>query len=274
MRQALRRWIGRCAAATGLLALVASALTASPAQAAGSAQASGSAQATGSTQATSSAQPATHPPVRVPDSLAQRLQPCTLCHGAEGRAGREGYLPRIAGKPAAYLYQQLLNFRDGRRANAAMADLLALQSDAYLSEMAGYFAALSLPHAPPPQIKAAPQVLARGQALALQGDAERKLPACSACHGASLGGRWPAVPSLLGLPRDYLIGQLGSWRTGSRRAVAPDCMAQISRRLSAADIGAVAAWLAAQAVPAGQQAEAPGMPPPPMDCGAIPQPGA
>ena len=255
MRRALRRWTGRCALAAGLVALVGSALTAS-------------AQATGSVQVTA------YPPVLVPDSLAQRLQPCTLCHGAEGRAGREGYLPRIAGKPAAYLYQQLLNFRDGRRANAAMADLLALQSDAYLAEMAGYFAALALPHAPPPPLKTPPQLLARGQALALQGDAERKLPACSACHGASLGGRLPAVPSLLGLPRDYLIGQLGSWRTGSRRAVAPDCMAQISRRLSAEDISAVAAWLAAQAVPAGQQAEAPSTLPPVMDCGAMPQPGA
>ena len=266
MRRALRRWLGRCAAAAGSLALVVGALTAINAQAAGSAP-------TASAQTAGSAQPATYPPVHVPDSLAQRLQPCTLCHGAEGRAGREGYLPRIAGKPAAYLYQQLLNFRDGRRANAAMAELLALQSDAYLSEMAGYFAALVLPHAPPPPIKTAPQVLARGQALALQGDAERKLPACSACHSASLGGRLPAVPSLLGLPRDYLIAQLGSWRTGSRRAVAPDCMAQISRRLSAADIVSVAAWLAAQAVPAGQQAEPPSALPPVMDCGAMPQPG-
>jgi cytochrome c553 len=36
---------------------------------------------------------------------------CTLCHGKEGVAGTDGYYPRIAGKPAGYLYQQLLNFR-------------------------------------------------------------------------------------------------------------------------------------------------------------------
>ena len=34
------------------------------------------------------------------------------------------------------------------------------------------------------------------------------------------------VPGLLGLPRDYLNGQLGAWRSGQRRAVEPDCMAQ------------------------------------------------
>ena len=50
-------------------------------------------------------------------------------------------------------------------------------------------------------------------------------------------------------------------------------MAQISRRLSAEDISAVAVWLAAQSVPAEQQAEPPGTRPPTMDCAAIAQPG-
>lgn len=199
-----------------------------------------------SAQAALGAPPA--PPVSVPDTLAQRLQPCMGCHGGQGRASREGYLPRIAGKPAAYLYQQLLNFRDGRRSNATMAGLLAFQSDAYLREIASHFAALDLPHDPPPPPSANPAQLARGQQLATQGDAAQQLPACAACHGPALTGSLLAVPSLLGLPRDYLIGQLGAWQTGSRRAIAPDCMAQLARRLAPADVSAVAAWLAAQPV--------------------------
>lgn len=193
---------------------------------------------------------ATAPPVAVPDTLAQRLQPCMACHGAEGRASRLGYLPRIAGKPAAYLYQQLLNFRDGRRSNATMAGLLALQTDAYLQEIAAYFSALDLPHPPPPAATATAAEMAHGRQLVLQGDAARKLPACTACHGQALGGSTPAVPGLLGLPRDYLIAQMGAWQTGTRQALAPDCMAHISRRLAADDVSAIAAWLAAQAVPA------------------------
>lgn len=203
-------------------------------------------------QAATSATPA--PPVSVPDTLAQRLQPCMACHGAQGRASREGYLPRIAGKPAAYLYQQLINFRDGRRNNTAMAGLLAHQSDAYLREIAGYFAALDLPHPPPPAPGANAAVLARGQQLVLQGDDERKLPACTACHGPALTGSLQAVPGLLGLPRDYLIAQLGAWQTGTRHALAPDCMAQITRRLAPDDVSAIAAWLAAQPVPPGAPA--------------------
>lgn len=194
------------------------------------------------------------------------------CHGAQGRAGRDGYLPRIAGKPEGYLYHQLLNFRDGRRQNATMTRLLAQQTDTYLREMAAYFAALDLPYAAPPAAAALPGVLARGQALAQQGDATRQLPACSACHGAQLTGALPAVPGLLGLPRDYLIAQLGAWQTRQRQAVLPDCMADISQRLSAADVGALASWLAAQPVPAQQHAQAAASGPAPLPCGSVLEP--
>ena len=83
-----------------------------------------------------------------------------------------------------------------------------------------------------------------------QGDPSRQLPACTACHGDALTGVAPAVPGLLGLPRDYLNSQLGAWRTGSRRAHSPDCMADIARRLTPEDLTSVAQWLSSQALPA------------------------
>ena len=66
------------------------------------------------------------------DSMAQRTLACTACHGDQGRAGPDGYYPRIAGKPAGYLYNQLLNFREGRRHYALMTGLLDPLSNAYL----------------------------------------------------------------------------------------------------------------------------------------------
>ena len=51
----------------------------------------------------------------VEDTMAQRTLACTACHGEQGRAGPDGYYPRLAGKPAGYLYNQLVNFREGRR---------------------------------------------------------------------------------------------------------------------------------------------------------------
>jgi len=195
-------------------------------------------------------------PAPIEDSLAARLAACTVCHGKEGRAAPDGYHPRIAGKPAGYLLNQLQNFRDGRRRYGPMVTLVGPLPDVYLREIAAHFAALDLPYAAPPAPQASAAVLARGRRLALQGDAARGLPACAACHGEALTGRLPATPGLLGLPRDYLSGQLGAWLSGQRRAHAPDCMAEVLRRLPVADLDAVVVWLASQPVPAGGKAAA------------------
>ncbi len=184
------------------------------------------------------------------DTMAQRTQACSACHGAEGRAGPDGYYPRIAGKPAGYLYNQLLHFRDGRRHYGLMTRLLDPLSDAYLLEIAQHFASLDLPYPPPSPAPAPAATLARGRQLALEGDATRKLPACAGCHGPQLTGVLPNTPGLLGLPRDYLNAQLGAWRNGQRRAHAPDCMAQVAQALPPEDLTAVATWLSAQPLPA------------------------
>jgi cytochrome c553 len=209
----------------------------------------------------------------VPDTLAQRVQACVVCHGKEGRASPQGYQPRIAGKPAGYLYAQLINFREGRRSNAAMTSLIDPLSEDYLREIAEHFASVELPYPPPMQPSAPAAELARGQALVQQGDTARSLPGCVRCHGSALTGVQPAVPGLLGLPRDYLIAQLGAWRTGLRRAATPDCMAQVARQLALEDIAALAGWLAAQPVPLdARPAPAPATPPAGLPaCGSVPR---
>jgi cytochrome c553 len=210
------------------------------------------------------------------DSIAQRTQACTACHGAQGRAAPDGYYPRLAGKPAGYLYNQLINFRDGRRHYNLMTQLVDPLSDAYLLEIAQYFAGLEAPYPPPAPVTAQPEAIARGRRLVLQGDAAQKLPACVSCHGQAMTGVAPNIPGLLGLPRDYLSSQLGAWKSGLRRAHAPDCMATVVQRLADADIHAVASWLAAQPLPADPHAvkvmPAPGANQ--LACGSAPTPGS
>ena len=89
-----------------------------------------------------------------------------------------------------------------------------------------------------------------------QGDAARGLPACVQCHGERLTGVLPNVPGLLGLPLDYLNAQLGAWQTGQRKAHAPDCMAEVVKRIPHEDIIAVSSWLASQPLPADTRAAA------------------
>jgi len=189
-----------------------------------------------------------------PEDMARRMAACITCHGRDGQATNSGYFPRLAGKPAGYLYNQLRSFRDGRRQQADMGYLLANLSDDYLHDMAEYFAGLDFPYPPPTPSDLPPATLARGHELVFGGDEARGIPACVRCHGPALTGVQPGIPSLLGLPRLYLASQLGAWVTGDRRAPAPDCMADVGHRLNNHDIAAVAGWLAAQPVPANAKA--------------------
>ncbi len=205
----------------------------------------------------------------VPNTLAQRALACTGCHGKEGRAAPDGYYPRLAGKPAGYLYNQLLNFRDGRRDYGLMSELIAPLSDVYLKELAGHFASLDLPYPPPQKPTLPAPELTRAEALIRQGDPVRRLPACTACHGERLTGTQPGVPGLLGLSRDYLNGQLGAWRSGQRRALAPDCMAGIAKTLNEAEINAMTQFLAGQAMPADPHPAVALTAPAPVRCGGL-----
>jgi cytochrome c553 len=204
--------------------------------------------------------------------MAERMRACTACHGDQGRATSDGYYPRIAGKPAGYLYNQLVSFREGRRRNPMMTYLVSNLPDSYLREIALHFAALNPPYAAPAPVDAPPATLERGRQLAVSGDSAKNIPPCTACHGDALTGMTPSVPGVVGLPRDYINSQFGAWQIGARRAKAPDCMAEITKRMTNEDISAVAAWLAAQPVPPGPVPKSWTMGKPPLDCGSIPRP--
>ena len=228
----------------------------------------------------STAMPAAAQPGRgVPDTLAQRVAACTACHGSPSappaadapQGGERQYFPRIAGKPAGYLYNQLLNFREGRRQYPLMTYMVDHLSDAYLREIADYFSAQHLP-APVLARSSLPAAqLERGRQLVTRGDAALKVPACVACHGERLTGALPATPGLLGLPRDYINAQFGAWRNGARRAHAPDCMATIAGRLSLADVAAVSGWLASEPLPADPSPAQDVARPLPIACGSAPE---
>ena len=216
---------------------------------------------TGAVLAATTATTATSAPAPFEDTIAQRTLACTACHGLQGRAAPDGYYPRLAGKPAGYLYNQLLNFRDGRRHYGLMTQLITPLTDTYLMEIAQYFAGLEVPYPAPLPTSSPASVLQQGRQLTLQGDAARQVPACVQCHGARMTGVLPTTPGLLGLPRDYLNAQLGAWKAGQRHAQSPDCMKEVASRLSLQDINAVASWIAAQPLPADTHPAA-SLPPP------------
>jgi cytochrome c553 len=214
------------------------------------------------------AQPSTVPGFSTLDSMEARVQGCVTCHGRNGEGTSSGYFPRIAGKPAGYLYNQLVAFRDGRRQYAPMNYLVAYLPDPYLREMADYYAKLRPPFEARDPAPADAAMLERGKSIATAGDPRRAIPSCIACHGSQLTGMEPGIPGLVGLRAPYIAAQLTRWRVGSRHAAEPDCMKRIVSRLSEADIGAVSAWLARQDPPADPSPESPNLVRMPYACGS------
>jgi cytochrome c553 len=207
---------------------------------------------------------------QAPDTMQARVLGCAACHGQHGEGTDNDYFPRLAGKPAGYLYNQLIAFRDGQRKYPPMNYLLAYLPDPYLRQIADYFATQDPPYPQPgtPTVEAA--MLEHGKALATGGEATRGVPACASCHGAGLTGRAPAIPGLLGLHADYISAQLGAFRYGTRHAASPDCMHEIATRLSDRDITAMAAWLASLPAPANPTPAAANASTLPLACGSVP----
>jgi cytochrome c553 len=210
------------------------------------------------------------PTERAPDTMEARLLACAACHGRQGEGTKNDYFPRLAGKPAGYLMNQLVAFRDGRRRYPPMNYLLDYLPDPYLQKMADYFAVLHPPPIPRAVADLSPTLLARGRSLVTGGDAAHGVPACSGCHGPTLTGMEPAIPGLVGLHASYISAQLGAFRYGTRTAAEPDCMQFVAASLTEADVTAVAAWLASLPIPPDPSPVPKGTLPMPLACGSEP----
>jgi cytochrome c553 len=210
------------------------------------------------------------PAERAPDTVAARVLACASCHGAEGEGTSDDYFPRLAGKPAGYLYNQLVAFKDARRRYPPMNYLLEFLPNVYLKEIAEHFASLRPPFPAPTVPVVSNEILAHGESLVTHGDPQRGLPACAGCHGPTFTGMEPAIPGLLGLRASYISAQLGAWRYGTRTAAAPDCMQIVAGLLTEDDVKAIAAWLSARPAPADPASAPPGSFKMPLACGSEP----
>lgn len=199
------------------------------------------------------------------------MQGCVTCHGQSGQGTNNGYFPRIAGKPAGYLSNQLVAFRNGTRKYPPMNYLVAYLPESYLREIAEHYSKLEPPFAPHEVVPVDAATIQRGQTLVVSGDAAKGVPACIACHGERLTGMEPGIPGLAGLRPTYIIAQLTRWQVGERHALEPDCMKRVATRLSDEDISAVAAYLSRQPAPTNLAPESSNLIRMPFACGSQPR---
>lgn len=161
---------------------------------------------------------------------------CAACHGADGNSAIS-LNPKLAGQHPEYLYKQLSDFKEGRRANAVMSGMVANLSAEEMQGLAAYYASQSLKLAKAKSNGAG----SLGEKIYRGGIAGTKVPACAACHGANGEGMPKRFPGLSGQHADYTVQQLKTFRTGER-ANAP-MMQVISTKMTEAEMQAVADYI-------------------------------
>lgn len=169
---------------------------------------------------------------------------CAGCHGPTGNSAAPTW-PSLAGQPAAYLEKQLWDFRTQRRTDPVMSGMAAPLEPVAITEVAAWFAAQA--PAPAPRKAPDPRLVAQGAALFSAGDPARGLAPCRSCHGARAeggqDGRGHTFPALAGQHGAYVQKQLRALASGERANDPGGMMSLVARRLTPADIDAVAAWL-------------------------------
>jgi cytochrome c553 len=167
---------------------------------------------------------------------------CAACHGADGNSAISTN-PKLSGQDAAYLLKQLNDYAKpasdkGARVNSIMTGIIGGVSEADRRHVAAYYAS----QAPKPGTARSRDTLELGQRIYRVGIPERGVPACGGCHSPSGSGIRAQYPRLAGQHAEYTVAQLKSFHDGTRRNNVP--MAQIAARLSDAEKGAVADYVA------------------------------
>jgi cytochrome c553 len=132
---------------------------------------------------------------------------CKACHGANG-GGVAPAIPHLAAQRERYLLASLKEYKEGKRAHAALKDMTKQMSETDLRNVAAYFASLPPAANPPAQDIKHSSPYEQGKALAA---------ACASCHGEDGNAKTPGIPSLAGQQPHYLVAAIQEYHRGDRR---------------------------------------------------------
>jgi cytochrome c553 len=162
---------------------------------------------------------------------------CQACHTADGSRGAPAN-PILQGQFPEYLAKQLHEYKSGKRGNAIMQGMAAPLTDAMIRDISAFYGS-----------KPAPTGFARNKDTVLLGEqiwrggiADRKIPACSGCHGPNGAGIPIQYPRLAGQHAEYTEAQLLAFRSGERANNAQ--MTGVAAKMNDAEIKAVADYVA------------------------------
>ncbi len=181
--------------------------------------------------------------------MSRGVLACVTCHG-EGGNSTIPMNPNLAAMPHEYIAKQLHDFvaqgnKPAVRTGAGGAPSIMSTIAPALTPQDIQNVALYLSHQKMDWDKAGTATheatMERGQHIWRAGIAERRVPACAACHSANGAGLPGEFPRLAGQHPDYLLEQLKLFRSGDR---ANDVMRDVADRMTDQDLAAVADYAA------------------------------
>ncbi|MFM9835380.1 MAG: c-type cytochrome [Methylophilaceae bacterium] len=149
---------------------------------------------------------------------------CVACHGIDGSSIKPHY-PILAAQHKTYLYNQLVNFKDGKRQNSEMSVIAPMLSLDDIDKLTTYFSKAArikeeLPEETINIIEAKSKLtIATNQ--------------CFACHEYNSGDN--TIPSIKGQKYLYILKQLQDFKSG-KRLDSSGKMEQVVLEMSDADM--------------------------------------
>ena len=138
-------------------------------------------------------------------SLPEQIAVCVACHGETGQS-KIPEVPHIGGQPKLFVMYQLFFYREGRRQSPEMNTVAKGMSDADLTALSEFVAALPPP--PPAGGGVDEARYRRGAELAQQ-------RICGTCHNPDFSGR-EQMPRLAGQREAYLMTSFREYQVGTR----------------------------------------------------------
>lgn len=168
---------------------------------------------------------------------------CHGCHGVDGISIDPTTFPNLAGQYAGYIFKQVQDFQNGNRQDDTMSAMAATVTSLQdLKDISVYFSKQK-------QMKGKPtgsKVAKDGQKIFETGNPKSGVYGCVNCHGKDGKGKSPnnsLFPVIGGQTKAYLVKQLKDFQSGKRKNDPANMMSDIAKKLSDADVNAVAEYL-------------------------------
>ncbi len=171
---------------------------------------------------------------------------CAMCHGKEGVSEGRNW-PDLAGQNPNYIFKQLLDYHDRKRAGTeaakVMVELAGQLSRQDMADLAMYYSRFPLPPGEDPRFvdEASEKAV---QKIVDFGDGQRMIPPCSACHGKNGEGNTVDMPALAGQQAVYFRNTLRDFKAGRRHNDIYARMRYMSKALTLKEIDALAQYYA------------------------------